>query len=262
MCTIALAFHAHPRFPLVLASNRDEFYARPSQRAEFWADRPGVLAGRDLKGGGTWFGVDLSGRFGALTNVRQGFEERRDAPSRGEIVTEYLSGNAGPMEFASQLAETADAYNGFNLLVGDAGSVVLFSNRGVDPVALAPGVHGLTNAVAGTEWPKSRRARTTLEALLEEGTVEPDTLLTLLADVERPADAELPDSGVGIEWERVLSPIFIRTPEYGTRASTAFIVTSEGEATFVERSHATPDADVQMESLFTFKLPSYTQNHL
>ncbi len=260
MCTIALAFHAHPRYPLVLASNRDEFYARPSRAAQFWDEQPDLLAGRDLRGGGTWLGVTRSGRFSALTNIRQGFQEKVEAPSRGELVMGYLKSDRSPSEHAEHLISRAREYNGFNLLLGDPGELVLLSNRADEPIRLEPGVYGLSNAVPGRVWPKAERARTLLETLLAEDRVSPESLMELLADADRPNDEMLPNTGVGLEWERVLSPIFISTPDYGTCASTALIVDAEGHARFVERRPRVegdgPPHSVE-ENQYSFHIPAF-----
>lgn len=241
MCTLALAYRAHGKYPLVLASNRDEFFGRPAAAAAFWRERPSMLAGRDLRSGGTWLGVALDGRFGVITNVRDARGELTDAPSRGEIIPEYLAQQDDAERFAHRLARHADRYNGFNLLVGDASTLMYVSNRDGAPRKLSPGVYGLSNAPLGTTWPKVKRAEEILAELLAADQIEPSALLTLLSDAERPSDELLPDTGVGLEWERLLSSIFIQTSDYGTCASTAFLVESSGRATFVERRTA-PDA--------------------
>ena len=235
MCTIALAFHVHSKYPFVLASNRDEFYARPSRPAAFWEDAPDVLAGRDLRAGGTWLGVTRTGRFAALTNVRAGTEERPDAPTRGEIVADFLQSDRAPLAYARALASRADQYNGFNLLAGTPDAVVLYSNREAEARVLDPGVYGISNAVPGTEWPKTIRAKRLLEERIERNDLELDALFEMLGDADQPPDHQLPETGVGVEWERMLSSIFIQTPEYGTCASTVYRVDAQGDAVFVER---------------------------
>lgn len=239
MCTLVLALRAHDAYPLVLAANRDEFFARPAAAAAFWPDRPSILAGRDLLAGGTWLGVRVDGRFGVLTNIRDATDPVHDRPSRGEIIPAYLGSGEDAMPFALQLAEVAHQYDGFNLIIGDTSHVVYYSNREAAPRALAPGIYGLSNAVLGTDWPKVRRAVQLLEKRLASTTFGPDALLQLLSDAERPDDASLPDTGEGIEWNRMLSSIFIDAPHYGTRASTVFLIDRARRAQFVERRRLT-----------------------
>jgi uncharacterized protein with NRDE domain len=240
MCLILLAHRAHPAYPLVLASNRDELYARPAAPAAVWPDAPRVLAGRDLRGGGTWMGVTRDGRWAALTNHRDPRAERAGAPSRGELVSDYLRGSLPPAEYLARLRPRAPEYNGFNLLLGDAGSALWFSNRaGHAGEPLRPGVHGLSNALLDTPWPKVRRGRRELARLLDDsGEPDPDHLLDVLLDRAYAADHLLPDTGVGMEWERALSASFIATPDYGTRASTALLIDHEGGILLVERTFA------------------------
>jgi uncharacterized protein with NRDE domain len=245
MCLIAFALDAHPDYALVLAANRDEFYDRPTAPGHFWEERDdeaGILAGRDERAGGTWMGVTRGGRFAALTNVRGPAEERSDAPSRGALVKAFLLDDRAPRAFLESLAGTADAYNGFNLLAGtfagaEGSRLAYFSNqKGGAARRVEAGVHGLSNAVLDTAWPKVKRSQTALRSLLEAGRVPPEALLDLLDD-RRPADDEaLPSTGVPQEWERALSSVFIQTEGYGTRSSTALLIGRGGAATLVERS--------------------------
>jgi uncharacterized protein with NRDE domain len=239
MCLILFAHEAHARHRLVVAANRDELYARPTAPAAWWDDAPGVLGGRDLRGRGSWMGVTRSGRWAAVTNYRGGPSERTDAPSRGEIVGEFLRGSDSPADFVARLRPRAGSYNGFNLLVGEPGSVFWLSNRGPggpgQPVA--PGIHGVSNDLLDTPWPKVDRGKRALEGLLAQAEPVPERMLEILLDRTVAADHELPDTGVGIALERALSTMFIATPEYGTRASTALLIDRDGRALFVERTH-------------------------
>jgi uncharacterized protein with NRDE domain len=218
MCLIALAWQAHPEFPLLMAANRDEFYGRPAAPARFWEDSPWLLGGRDLKDGGTWMGVTRQGRFAALTNVREpGAGTGR--LSRGLLVADFLRGDMGPLDYLAAVAERAGEFAGFNLLVGDTRELACYNNRHDAPFVLGPGVHGLSNKQLDTPWPKVRKLKAGLADVLPLG-APADRLLALLGDHAVAPDAELPDTGVGLELERVLSPCFIHTPSYGTRAST------------------------------------------
>lgn len=237
MCLIVFAWRAHPDFPLVLGANRDEFLDRPTRPAAFWPEQPDLLAGRDLRGGGTWLGVTRSGRIAAVTNFRQGTAARSDLRSRGLLVFDFLVADRAPAVYLAGVAAERRAYEGFNLLAGVGHELHYFSNRGGDPEPVAPGVHGLSNALLDTPWPKVERAKSALARLLDRDRAAlVDGVLALLADRVRPADHELPSTGVSLEWERCLSPVFIASPDYGTRSSTVLLVDRRGSVTFLERS--------------------------
>jgi len=233
MCLIALAWQVHPDFPLLLAANRDEFYARPTAPARYWDEAPELLAGRDLKDGGSWMGVTRQGRFAALTNVREPGAASGHR-SRGLLVAEFLKNGCAPMDYLKQVAAQAGDYGGFNLLVGDGHELACYNNRHGEPFVLSPGIHGLSNKQLDTPWPKVRKLKAGLAAQLGAGAPASD-LLALLADDGAPPDAELPDTGVGLAMERMLAPCFIRSPVYGTRASTVLRI-GGGRVEFVEQS--------------------------
>ena len=235
MCLILLAHGAHADYPLVIAANRDEYYARPTAKAAFWQDHPHILAGRDLECMGTWLGVTRSGRFAALTNFRGPGERRSDAPSRGQLVSGFLIAEQAPREYLEEIATLAPRYNGFSLLAGDVDRVFYFSSRTGSVQAVSPGIHGLSNHLLDTPWPKVARGKQRLQAALTE---EPsaEALLDLLHDREVAAASELPDTGIGAEMERVLSSTLIVSPQYGTRASTAVIFGRDGSVNFSERT--------------------------
>lgn len=238
MCLLVFGRNAHPEYPLIFGGNRDEFYGRPTAPATFWDDAPHVLAGRDEKEGGTWMGVTRNGHWGVVTNVREPGEYRPDARSRGHLVADYLRDEPSPQAYLEAVRADADAYNGFNLLVGIPGALFCLSTAGDPPVvrSVADGVHGLSNAQLDTPWPKVVHARRRLHSLLEGGTVGPDPILDLLDDRTPFPDADLPDTGIGREAERQLSPIFIDGERYGTRSSTVLCIDRTGTVTFVERT--------------------------
>lgn len=238
MCLITLAYRRHPDYPLVFAANRDEFYARPTAPAAFWEDAPDVLAGRDLQAGGTWCGVTRNGRIAAVTNFRDLRNLRPDAPSRGDLVAGFLRGSEHPEAYLARVAAEAARYNGFNLLVGDLAGLYYFSNQEGDIRALQPGVYGLSNHLLDTPWPKVVRARERLDTVVRGPSLSPEPLFDLLADEHRAGDETLPDTGVGLDLERVLSSVFIRSPQYGTRTSTVFWIDRRGTLAFEERTHA------------------------
>ncbi len=235
MCLILLAYCCHPSYPLVVAANRDEFYDRPTAPLAFWDDAPQVLAGRDLKEGGTWLGITRAGRLAALTNYRDPNRLMPNAPSRGRLTGDYLRGDSAARAYLEQLSHQASAYNGFNLLLGDAAGLFYYANYGEAPRALKPGLYGLSNRFLDSPWPKVRRGRAALQRLLADASdPSPDDLLELLADGTPAPDDELPDTGIPLEWERWLSPLFISAPGYGTRASTVLLVDHLGRVRMVE----------------------------
>ncbi len=233
MCLIALAWKAHPDFPLVVAANRDEWRARPAAPAGWWADRPEILAGRDLEAGGTWMGVTRSGRFCAVTNFRDPSDKRTTARSRGELVAAFLAGAEPPRAYCESLAARSGDYNGFNLLAGDGESLVYFGSREGDARDVEPGVHALSNHLLDEPWPKVRRAREALRESVGDGD---EPLFAMLSDTTPGGDGELPDTGVGLAWERRLSPALILGEDYGTRASTVLRISAGGEVRFEERT--------------------------
>jgi uncharacterized protein with NRDE domain len=239
MCLIAIAWQARDDLPLIVAANRDEWRDRPAKPAHWWPERPELLAGRDLEAGGTWMGVTRSGRFAAVTNFRDPADRRAKARSRGTLVTAFLVGDETPARFLSNLSAGAHEYNGFNLIVGDANSLFYFSSRESQPRAIEPGVHAISNHLLDEPWPKVVAARLAMEQAMEER--DPSgPLFKVLADGSLPTDDALPNTGVGIAWERRLGSALITGADYGTRASTVLTISNAGEVTFEER---TRDAD-------------------
>ena len=240
MCLILFALHAHPDYPLILAANRDEFHARRTVPLAEWPDAPGVLAGRDAERGGTWLGVTRSGRWAAVTNFRDPTPRPPGIRSRGHLVGDFLRGNDGPAVYIRSLLPRLSEFDGFNLLVGDGAVAHWISNRapsGVDPLSpLAPGLHGVSNHLLNTPWRKVVRGKESLADLLRgDLALDESALLDILLDDVAAADHQLPDTGVGLELERVLSSAFIRTPAYGTRSSTALLLAADGGVRIRER---------------------------
>jgi uncharacterized protein with NRDE domain len=236
---------------MILAANRDEFHFRPTARASFWDNAPKLLAGKDLRRGGTWLGVTTYGRFSAVANYRDPCFRRSDSPSRGLLVTEFLLGRAPAEEFLETLKTAAGRYNGFTLLFGDAERLFCFSNRGDPPYLVEPGIHGLSNRLLDTPWPKVVRGKRILEELLSKNEDPPlEDLFAILADRYIPDDALLPDTGVGLETERLLAPLLVAGPGYGTRSSTVLLMDRDSNVTLAER---TCDGKPEEGTTVTFK---------
>ncbi|MDB5804613.1 MAG: hypothetical protein JWN73_1935 [Betaproteobacteria bacterium] len=245
MCLIAFAWKAHSRYRLVVAANRDEHHSRPTAPAAFWEDAPQLFAGRDLKDRGTWMGVTAGktggGRFAALTNYRDPTEFKAGAPTRGQLVSNFLLEHGRPADYAASLGAIQYMYNGFNLLVADQDSLWYVGNRAGAPREVQPGVHGLSNALLDTPWPKAVGLEGALAAALEsagDGKALTDTLFAALAERAPAPDAQLPDTGVGLARERELSPRMIVAPLYGTRSATVLLIDAAGNIEFAERSFA------------------------
>jgi uncharacterized protein with NRDE domain len=253
MCLIALSWNPDStRERLMLAGNRDEFYARATASAHWWPDAPQVFAGKDLEGGGTWMGVTRNGRFATVTNFRAPTERNPTARSRGSLVSDFLLGDAAPADYLASVAEKMRRYNGFNLLVGElygAGSrspnLWYYGSKEEDLRELRAGSYSLSNALLNTPWPKSLKLLGPF-TVLNAQRAGLHAYLDLLSDVAEAADCELPQTGLSAEWEKRLSAIFIRSPQYGTRSSTVLRARADGQLSVLERSY---DADgIQGES--------------
>ena len=235
MCLIFAAWRVHPDYPLVVAANRDEFFARGTASAEFWLDALQILAGRDLEAGGTWMGLTRGGRFAALTNYRDPAQMRSGTPSRGGLVAGYLTGADSPEAYLRRTAAMGRECNGYNLLVGDHNELWWSSNVAGETRRLEPGIYGLSNHLLDTPWPKVGAGKTALSAAIDELPHE-HGLFELLRDASIHPDEELPRTGVPLDWERLLSAAFVNSPTYGTRSSTILIRDSAGRVVFDEQT--------------------------
>ncbi len=235
MCLIFVSWQRNARYPLVVAANRDEFHARPTEGAAFWDEHPGLLAGRDLEAGGTWLGLTRSGRFAAVTNFREMSEQCVDPPSRGALVSAFLTGGAGAREFCDQLMVDAGRFRGFNLLVCDGAQLCWVSNRAQRPRTLAPGCYGLSNHLLDTPWPKVHDGKRAFATTTSADDFDRESLFRLLASRSVAPDAALPDTGLGLARERELAPAFIQADTYGTRCSTVLTRSVQGGVEFEER---------------------------
>jgi uncharacterized protein with NRDE domain len=229
MCLVVLAYDCHPRYRLILAANRDEFHDRPAAPLAWWDDAPGVLAGRDLAAGGTWLGVERRGRLGVVTNFRDPSACRPAAPSRGTLVPRFLRSRADARGYAAGLAGDAAELPGFSLLLYDGHGLAYAANRPTPRARpLEPGVYGLSNHALDTPWPKVALTRERFAAEICGERLEPGPLRKLLRDRRPASDEVLPETGIGVERERLLSSPFIVSDTYGTRCTTVVLVDREG----------------------------------
>ena len=235
MCLLVFAWKTHPVHALIFAGNRDERQARAAAPAGLWPDAPEVLGGRDLEAGGTWLGVTLSGRFAVVTNYRDGLDPPKAPRSRGALTAEFLTGAMGAAEYLESVRKHASEYGAFSLLVGDRRELHYFSNRGGPGGPVTPGIHGLSNHLLDTPWPKVQLSKARLAALLEQGAPNSEALFRILADRNQAPQEELPDTGIGAELERRVSAAFVVNPVYGTRCSTAIRLQHDGGLHFAER---------------------------
>jgi uncharacterized protein with NRDE domain len=238
MCLLVIAWQVHPRYRLIVAANRDEFHQRPTAAMAKWAAPDDIIAGRDLRAGGTWLGADRARRFGIITNFRELQRPLPDAPSRGNLIPDYLRGQAGPGSFLQHLSAVARTYSGFNLLLADADSLWYASNRAEQFVRpLSPGIYGLSNELLDTPWPKLQRVRRRFDPLVTQtGLLSKEELFAILADTTQAGVGDkLPQTGLSTEWEQLLSSPFISNNEYGTRCSTVVMVEHSGAICLSER---------------------------
>ncbi len=232
MCLIAIAFQVLPDAPLVVAANRDEFYRRPTEPSHWW-EKKTILAGRDLEKGGTWMGVSKNGRFCALTNYRDPSETLKSKESRGHIVQSFLNSGQTAEMFLTKLETEKHRYPGFNIIAGTKNELFVYESRsGKKPFKLFPGIHSVSNAFFNTPWPKTNKAKEKMASCL----TSKEKLFAMLGDKEEAPVDQLPATGVPFEWEKLLSPIFIESPEYGTRTSTVMVMKADQTVEWTERT--------------------------
>jgi uncharacterized protein with NRDE domain len=237
MCLIVLEIDDDPMGGILIAANRDEYYERPTLPAGRWGVGVDIVAGRDLVGGGTWLGITQGGRFAAVTNFRDP-SAKRGSRTRGELVTSFLLSEVSAAEYLEGVAAAKNEYSGFNLIVGSTSragvTAAYFSNQDGKMRILEPGLYGLSNHLLDTPWPKVRRAKELFLGAKGDGD---EGLFAMLSDRTAAPDDELPDTGIGRERERLLSPIFIESPNYGTRCSTVVRVNAHSSPSLIERVH-------------------------
>jgi uncharacterized protein with NRDE domain len=252
MCLIFISLKQHPQYKLIVAANRDEFYNRKTASADFWQDHPDILGGRDLEAGGTWLGVTRQGKISMITNYRDPKNIDPKAPSRGYLVSDYLNSAATPEQYLRDLELRAKQYNGFNLIAGNTEEFGYLSNYRQGIEFLTPGLHGLSNHLLNSPWPKVETGKQKMNEILKEP-FKPADLFQLLFNDTLASDETLPETGVGLERERALSAMFIKSPGYGTRCSTVVLVDQQDNLFFTERVYDLTTFDYSEKS-FTFKI--------
>jgi uncharacterized protein with NRDE domain len=235
MCLIFLSLSHHPDYKFIIAANRDEFYQRKTSAAHFWDEHPHILGGRDLEANGTWMGVSKKGKISMVTNYRDLQNIKPQAPSRGQLVSDFLINGERPEEYLKKVSGNGSEYNGFNLLVGSLDEIFYYSNYKGSIERIPQGLHGLSNHLLNTPWPKVSRGLEKVKKVISTHKVDPLQLFDVLCDSTTAPDHELPDTGVGLERERMLSSMFIKSPGYGTRCSTVVMLNKKNELYFSER---------------------------
>jgi uncharacterized protein with NRDE domain len=254
MCLILFAIDCHPKYRLVMAANRDEYYNRQTLPADFWPDNPSILAGRDGYQGGTWMGITTSGRLAALTNYRDPSRHNPQAPSRGHLVQRFLESSVSPETYMQGLLDKGDRYNGFNLLTGTPESLYYYSNREKVVRPLDSGYHAVSNSLLDVPWPKVTRGIEGLTACLQEAELDYEDLFALMSDKEYAADSDLPQTGVSLEMERMLSSMFIEIPGYGTRSTTILLIDRENQVQFWERTFFPEEPGTWKDAYYSFRI--------
>lgn len=244
MCLIVFAIDRHPKYRLVLAANRDEFLKRKTAAAQFWDTTPHLLGGRDLEAGGSWLGITTEGKLAAITNYRDARQQILNPPSRGRLVADYLSSRRmTPQNMNDYLFHHGNEYDGFNFLYGDIMQLHYFTNRGGSSGPVQPGLHALSNHLLNTGWPKLLESKERMKRILKEDEIPVDALFHAMEDPTPFKDEALPDTGIGPEYERFLSPIFIKGEHYGTRSTTVILVSKDNRITFCEKIHHPPTTE-------------------
>lgn len=259
MCLIFLSLNDHPNYKLIVAANRDEFYNRKTVAAQFWPNHSDIVGGRDLEAMkpdgtcGTWMAMNKSGKIAMLTNYRDPKNINPQAPSRGFLVTDFLLSNEPPENYLKGIEPFAKEYNGFNLVVGNGEELFYLSNykSGIDKIS--SGLHGLSNHLLDTPWQKVVRGKKKMASLFSKEKISPNEILNALYDEDRAPDNQLPETGIGLERERALSSMFIKTNGYGSRCSTVVLVDKNDQVNFTERVYDLQTFEFTQQT-FEFKI--------
>ncbi len=252
MCLILFSWDNHPKYKLIVAANRDEFYERPTKSLGLWEEHPEVIAGKDLSAGGTWLGINQNGKFTALTNYRDISSIKDNAPSRGDLTKKFLTENISAEQFYQEVHPTLESYNGFNILNGTPDHLTYFNNQEKTLVTVEPGVYGLSNAFLDTPWPKVSRAKQMFSELIDQNQIYEDDLINFMKDKTPAEDNELPETGLSYEMEKVVSSMFLASEKYGTCCTTVLLVDNDGNGKIIEQSYPVGGRSDERK-VFTFK---------
>lgn len=254
MCLIVFSFQSHVKYPLILAGNRDEFYARPAKQLHFWDGNTDILAGKDLRAGGTWLGVSERGTFGAITNYRDFHNPMEGERSRGEIIPGLLNSDNTVEQELNRISNYKHDYAGFNLLAGNAESLYYLSNLKDSIEKVSPGIHGISNAFLDTPWPKVEKAKRLFSEAIQSDSINRGQIFDMLENSETFPPHKLPDTGLSEEKEKAVSPIFIETDGYGTRCSSLITIDTNGQVEFTEKTHVPELSPSESMKRFTFQI--------
>ncbi len=248
MCLILFSWDNHPKYKLIVAANRDEFYERPTTSLGIWEDDENIIAGKDLTAGGTWMGINKSGRFSALTNYRDIANIKQNAPSRGDLTRKYLSEEISDQNFFDFFKPTLSDFNGFNILNGNFDQLTYFNNEHQQLIEIKPGIYGLSNAFLDTNWPKVSRAKEMFSSIVKAEEPQTNDLINFLQDKTQAEDKDLPETGLSYEMEKVVSSMFIESANYGTCCSTVLTVDYSGKGRITERSYPVGNRSDEIKS--------------
>jgi uncharacterized protein with NRDE domain len=253
MCLLLLSYKTNPNYKLIIAANRDEFYERPTAVLHNWENHPELFAGKDLQGNGTWLGVTKKGKIAAITNYRDMSKIKDNAPTRGKLVIDFLLNEIPPEQYTNLLLGKADIYNGYNLIYGNSDDLYYLSNINKEPVKLSKGIYGLSNHLLDSPWPKVVKSKNIFSELIKEHSPSKKKMFELLKDDEIYPDESLPETGLGIDLERMVSPIFTVTEKYGTRSSSVIFIDVNNNVEFTEKSYDNKNKEWTTTS-FSFKI--------
>ncbi|MEX0944928.1 MAG: NRDE family protein [Balneolaceae bacterium] len=255
MCLIVFAYKCHPTYPLILIGNRDEFYDRPTKNLHVWDRQPTIIAGKDLKAGGTWLGVSENGLIAALTNYRDIKNIKEDAHSRGDLITDFLLSDDPPLQSLKSIKKRADLYNGFNLIAGNLNHLYYLSNHNTPFIEIQPGNHSISNSALNTPWPKTDWALKRFKEITSNQQVSEHDLFELLLNTDTYPIENLPNTGLLPELEKAVSSVFIQTDNYGTRSSTVLTVDRDHHLQFTEKVYEPGTTLIKNQNTVEVKLP-------
>ena len=233
MCILFLAVKRHAKYPLIICANRDEFHQRPTEKMHIWSDK-NILAGKDIEAGGTWLGLSTDRKFSAVTNFRLATAITPHKKSRGHLVLNALEQLPEPQS----LEESSISYNGYNLVFGELDALKCFDSINQKTHDISQGFHSISNGALDDVWPKMAHGQGLLEELISTtDDIQVEQLFALMENQQQADESELPNTGLEPHWEKLLSSIFITSPEYGTRATSIIMVDQAGNIEIFDRGY-------------------------